>query len=81
VLGASVVVGTRVFFWIVARYPVADHFAHDLRVSGHGVPVGFVVELAVLEACFLGAGDADEPVFGLSLVLAFGFEGVAAAAL
>jgi hypothetical protein len=65
VLRASVIVRVRVFLWVMLKNPVADHFSHDLGVAGHGVPVGFVVELSVLEACLLGAGDALESVFSV----------------
>lgn len=68
VFGASVVVFVRVLFRVMPRHPVADHLAHDAGVRGHGVPVGFVVELAVLEACLLGAGDAFESVCGFRLL-------------
>lgn len=68
VFGASVVVFVRVLFRVMPRHPVADHLAHDAGVRGHGVPIGFVVELAILEACLLGAGDAFESVGGFRLL-------------
>ena len=58
--GACCVVGPRVLLRIVVDEPVPDHLAHAFGVLGDVLPVGLVEDLAVVEAHFLGAGDAFE---------------------